>query len=226
MGNLGNNVDLLKLDDSRLDNLFNYGIKRFLECGVDSFYVDYNNINDKVFLSKLVNYIYLYSSNISLKRSFIIGRNHGFAVHKNMVVFVGNTHVDWNTLEVLPRYFSQASNSGISFVGAPIGGFYGGVEDFELYIRYIQLGVFSSLMVLASDYCKYYRREPWRWGTSEKEMIKKYLKQQYLIIQLFVRECKNVLFLLMELQLKLLMKLKIEVKNIVMKMVFQRFVNI
>ena len=71
---------------------------------------------------------------------------------------------------------------GISYIANAIGGYKDGIEDFELYIRYIQFGVFSPLLILASDDGKYYRREPWRWNLSQKEIIKKYLKLRYKLI--------------------------------------------
>lgn len=166
---------ILPLDNTKENILLSYGINNFLSNGIDNFYIDYNNIKDKKTLFKLVQSFYAASNSSTNKRTFIMSRNHNIAPHRNTVIYIGSTHVDWTTLEVLPRYFSTASNNGISFIGFPVGGFYGGVEKFELYIRYIQLGVFSPIMMLASDEGKYYRREPWRWAQNEMEVIRKYL---------------------------------------------------
>ncbi len=109
------------------------------------------------------------------KRGTILARNHQLAPHKDQIIFTGETKVDWNTLTILPQYYASASNNGLSFIASPIGGYYGGIENFELYIRYIELGVFSPMLILASDDGKYYKREPWRWRLSELEIIRKYL---------------------------------------------------
>ena len=64
---------------------------------------------------------------------------------------------------------------GVSWIAHAIGGFYGGIEDRELYIRYIQLGTFSPILMLASASGKYYKREPWKWNSLDQNIINYYL---------------------------------------------------
>lgn len=168
--------NFLPYDNQKLNLYATYGIRNWLSSGVDSFFVDYNNIKDKDTIALLDHYCYVMGSLLLNKRTIAMSRNHQIAIHRNSVIFTGKTKVDWNTLAVLPRYNATASNNGISYVANAIGGYYGGIENFELYIRYIQLGVFSSLLILASDDGKYYKREPWRWNGSQMEIIKKYLQ--------------------------------------------------
>jgi len=179
---LKGNYNLLPLDEAKLNMLLTYGIRSFLAGGIDAFYIDYKNIKDKETLSKLTHQFYAATSMLMNKRSFVMSRNHNIAAHKSTIIYTGNTKVDWNTLTILPRYLSSASNNGISYIASPIGGFYGGIETFELYIRYIQLSVFSPIFLLASDNGKYYKREPWRWNISEQETIKKYFDLRYKLI--------------------------------------------
>ena len=165
----------LPLSNQSLNLYSTYGIRNWISMGFDSFVIDYNNVKDKNTLAIFAHYCYAMSSLLLNKRTVVFARNHDLAVHRNTVVFTGKTKVDWNTLEVLPRYNATASNNGVSYIANAIGGYYGGIENFELYIRYIQLGVFSSMLVLASDDSKYYKREPWRWNAAEAGIIKKYL---------------------------------------------------
>ena len=182
--NIANNIQDLKQNEfsflpltSQSLNLYgNYGVRNWISMGLDSFVIDYNNPKDKETIALLSHYCYALSNLLLNKRVAVFTRNHNLAVHRNTVIFTGKTKVDWNTLSVLPRYNSTASNNGVSYISHAIGGYYGGIENFELYIRYIQLGVFSSLLVLASDDGKYYKREPWRWNQAESEIIKKYLR--------------------------------------------------
>ena len=44
-------------------------------------------------------------------------------------------------------------------------GYQGGIEEDELYLRYIQFACFSPIFLLASEGGKYYKREPWKWNT-------------------------------------------------------------
>ena len=171
----GKDYSFLPVSNQSLNLYGTYGVRNWLSIGIDAFCIDYNNIKDKNTIALFPHYIYAMSSMLLNKRTVVFSRNHDLATHRNTVIFTGKTKVDWNTLAVLPRYNATASNNGISYVAHAIGGYYGGIENFELYIRYIQLGVFSSMLVLASDDGKYYKREPWRWNESETAMIKKYL---------------------------------------------------
>lgn len=166
----------LPLDNQKLNYYATYGINNWLNLGIDSFFVDYNNVKDKKVLDLLDHYCCASTELFLSKRGVVLSRNHQYASHRNQIIYTGATKVDWNTLSILPRYYSTASNNGLSFVASPIGGYYGGIENFELYIRYIQLGVFSSMLILASDKEKYYKREPWRWNIAEREIICKYLR--------------------------------------------------
>lgn len=172
----------LPLSNQSLNLYTNMGINRFTNMGIDAFLIDYNNIKDKTSLALLSQYCYAPSGLSFNKRAVVFSRNHDMAVHRNTVIFTGKTKVDWETLAVLPRFNMTASNSGVSYVANAIGGFYGGIENFELYIRYIQLGVFSSMLVLASEGSKYYKREPWRWNAAEAGIIRKYLNLRNMLI--------------------------------------------
>ena len=171
----GNSIGFIPLDSNKLNTYSSYVMGNLINSGVDVFNVDYNNVKDKSSLSIFNHYCSAFYTLRTNRRSFILSRNHNIAMHRLGVIYTGRTLVDWNTLSILPRYYSSASNMGISYICSATGGFYKGIEDFELYIRYIQLGVFSPLLILASDDGKYYRREPWRFSESQKEIIKKYL---------------------------------------------------
>lgn len=175
---LGNTdpLSFLPIDNNKLNAYSSYVIANLINNGVNIFNVDYNNSNDKITLAVLNHYHYATYGLQNSKRSVVLTRNHNMAIHRQGIIFTGKTHVDWNTLAILPRFNSSASNMGISYIANAIGGYYKGIEDFELYIRYIQLGVFSPILLLASDGGKYYRREPWRFSTSKREIIKKYLE--------------------------------------------------
>ena len=173
--NIKGDYSFLPIDNQKLNLYDSLGLKSWMNLGIDTINIDYNNIKDKDTLSLLNHHAYAMYGLLQNKRGTILTRNHDLSIHKDGVVFAGNTLVDWNTLAILPRYFQTASNNALSYIATPIGGYYGGVENFELYIRYIQLGVFSPMLILASDTGKYYKREPWRWNESQSEIIKKYL---------------------------------------------------
>ena len=171
-----NTVSFLPIDNNKLNMYSASVIASLISNGVDTTLVNYNNKKDLNGLALLDQYHYAMDSIKFNKRGLVLSRNHNLAIHRTSVIITGKTNVDWETLNILPRYNSSASNMGISYIVNPIGGYYHGIENFELYIRYIQFGVFSPMLVIASDDGKYYRREPWRWNISQEEIIKKYLK--------------------------------------------------
>ena len=168
-------ISLLPLDNNNLNIYSNYIIRNFISKGIDGININYNNIKDKSTLALLTHYHHASQEIITNRRGLVLSRNHTFAPHRNTIITTGKTKVDWNTLNAIPEYYSSASNYGLSYVTTPIGGYYGGIENFELYIRYIELGTFSPILLIASDGGKYYKREPWRWNLSQQEIIKKYL---------------------------------------------------
>ena len=176
-GNTGNNknTNFLPINNNKL-NIYTSLINNLINNGIDIFNINYNNPNDKLTLALLNHYHYTTEETELNKRSVVLTRNHNIAIHRYGIITTGKTNVDWETLAILPKYNASASNMGISYIANAIGGYQGGIEDFELFIRYIQFGVFSPLLILASDDGKYYRREPWRWNLSQKEIIKKYLQ--------------------------------------------------
>ena len=173
--NIKGNYPLLPIDNQKINIYDTVGTKSWLGQGIENIYIDYENKKDKNILALLSKHTFALYNLLQNKRPTIFTRNHNNAIHQEGIVYVGKTKVDWEILSILPRYFQAASNNGISYVAAPIGGYYGGIETFELYIRYIQLGVFSSILLLGCDNGKYYKREPWRWNEAESEIIKKYL---------------------------------------------------
>ncbi len=116
------------------------------------------------------------------KRSIIFGYNSNIASHRYPVLYSGKTIVSWDTLKLMVLHNLNASNNGVSFWSHDIGGYYKGIEDNELYIRFVQLGVFSPILKFGSDAGKYYKREPWRWGVKTYSIVKDYLKLRHRLI--------------------------------------------
>ena len=149
--------------------------------GVSLFSIDYNNPLDKNSLWKL-NYYHYVKNDVKNIRGIVLSRNPGYASHRYPIMWSGKTKVNWNTLNLLPRYNLQGYNIGVSFIAHPIGGYSGGIEEDELYLRYIQFACFSPIFLLASEGGKYYKREPWKWNPIIEEHIIEYMKLRYRLI--------------------------------------------
>jgi len=154
---------------------FNMFIRPLENSGISFFNIDYNNIKDRLTLWKIDHY-HTTEREINGIRGLILSRNSKIAPHRYPIVYTGKTKVSWNTLNVLPRYNLSASNDGLSWVAHAIGGFYKGIEQDELYLRYIQFATFSPIFILASDAGEYYKREPWKWSNDLLNVVKNYMQ--------------------------------------------------
>jgi len=152
----------LKLLIHPLDNL-----------GVDFYFIDYNTDLEKINALKF--YQFNDMSRNYQRRPMIVGYNTFKASHRYPILYSGKTIVSWETLKKVPIHNLNASNIGVSWWSHDIGGYYKGIEDNELYARFVQLGVFSPIFKFGSDDSKYYKREPWKWNIKTYTITKEFL---------------------------------------------------
>lgn len=81
----------------------------------------------------------------------ILSRYAGIGSHRYPIGFSGDTYVTWKTLQYLPGFTSTASNAGYTWWSHDIGGHMGGYKDSELFVRFVQFGVFSPINRLHSS---------------------------------------------------------------------------
>lgn len=165
-----------------LTSYFNRLINPLTDKGIDFYWIDYNNNKDLVTLRALSYYHYENYKQYMDKRGLIMTRNGGIAAHRYPVLFSGETSVSWNTLKTLPYYNSLASNLGISWWSHDVGGYKDGVEDSELYARYVQLACFSPIFRFASKRGHYYKREPWKWDVKTLNIVRDYCSLRHRFI--------------------------------------------
>lgn len=169
-------------DVNLVRNYFNYLIEPLKQDGIDFFWIDTNQSKDKNILWSLNNYHYEYDKLNYKRRPFIMTKNCQIAEHRYPVTYSGKTIVSWDTLKMIPKYNMLESNIGNSFVAHDIGGFYQGMEDNELYTRFVQLGTFSPILKFGSDSGKFYKREPWLWSYKTYKITKDYLSLRHKLI--------------------------------------------
>ncbi len=169
-------------DEKFVISFLNKIINPFLDKGIDFLFIDDNDIKNPL-KNFMMNY-YLYN-NMTLndkKRNLIVSRNYGYLPHKFGILYSGKTHVSWRTLRSLPFYNANSSNIGVSWWTHDIGGFEGGTEDSELYMRWVQFGAYSPILRLSSSFGKYYKREPWKWDARTFKVVRDYLRLRHRLI--------------------------------------------
>ena len=163
-----------------VDVLLKYFLHPLENMGVDFFWNDYNP-HDK-YKMYLMNY-YLNKDNLRLnKRSMMLSRNSTFASHTNNILYSGRIPIEWKTLAILPFYNLTNANIGVSFWSHDIGGSVGGIEDNDLYLRSVQLGVFSPILRFNTEKGKYFKREPWKWDLVTNSIASDYLRLRHRLI--------------------------------------------
>ncbi len=168
-------------DKAFIGNYFNNYIKPLNELGVDFYSLDYRGKD--IYALRLFNYyFYRYAASEPNKRGFILSRNGLVNSHLYPACTSGETIVDWRTLKMLPEFNSTASNIGVSWWSHAIGGFKDGIEDNELYTRFVQLGAYSPIFRFSSKGGHYYKREPWRWDVKTLKIVKDYTNLRHKLI--------------------------------------------
>jgi len=175
-------IDFDPLNPKFLDAYFNIFIKSLENIGVDFFWNDYFDEKNLNYLWIINHYHYHFMENDKSKRGFLLSRNPLIASHRYSVLYSGETKVSWDNFRRLPFFSICASNIAVSWWSHDVGGYSGGVEEDDLYIRSVQLGVFSPILRFNSKNGKYYKKEPWKWDYKTKSIVSDYLRLRHKLI--------------------------------------------
>lgn len=95
------------------------------------------------------------------KRPVVFSRWGGPGNHRYPIGFSGDTVVSWKSLAYQPYFSASAANVAYGWWSHDIGGHMGGMEDGELYTRWVQFGVLSPIFRLHCTKDPFQAREPW-----------------------------------------------------------------
>ena len=161
----------LKLIIHPLDNL-----------GIDFYNIDYFDAKKLEDLMLLKHYQLFDMKRRIEKRPLLYGYNATYAAHRDSILYYGKSIVSWDTLKEISMINCSSTNIGVSWWSHDIGGFHKGIEDTELFTRFIQLGVFCPILKLNSDAGRYYKRYPWKWGIKTNNITSNYLRFRHKLI--------------------------------------------
>ena len=152
-------------DDTFISNYFRVMHKPNERAGVDFWWVDWQQgtRTKKAGLDPLwsLNHYHYLDAAKDHPEPLILSRYAGIGSHRYPVGFSGDTHVEWASLDYLPYFTATASNVGYTWWSHDIGGHMHGIKDDELYVRYVQFGVFSPINRLHSTSHEVFTKEPW-----------------------------------------------------------------
>jgi alpha-glucosidase (family GH31 glycosyl hydrolase) len=110
----------------------------------------------------------------------VLSRYAGIGSHRYPVGFSGDTVVCRKSLEFQPWFTANASNAGYTWWSHDIGGHMMNTGNNEIYLRWIQYGVFSPINRLHSNNMSI-SKEPWKFPKAEKNAIR-FLKLRHRLI--------------------------------------------
>lgn len=174
-------------DINFINAFFNSFLKDFIIHDINIFLIKSKTSDRRqefIFNDYLNNYIK--STN---KRGIILSKNTDYATQRNSILYSDEVLTNFQSLDYLPFLTLTAQNKGTNYWSHAIGGFYGGTEDPELYIRYIQFACFNPIFRLSSTFGRFYKREPWKWDVKTYEISKKYMRLRYKLIPYLYTAC-------------------------------------
>ena len=179
------------LNPKYLDVLFKMFLHPLESMGVDFFWNDSTGDMDITKLWALNHYMYLDSGKNSNKRPMILARGGVLAPHRYPVLYGGSSEISWKNLKELPFMYLNAANIGVSWWSHDVGGNHGGIEDGELYLRYVQLSTFGPILRFHGARGKYYKKEPWVWDAKTESITADYLRLRHRLIPYIYTEAYN-----------------------------------
>lgn len=176
------------IDKNFMSAFVKYIIDNLINQGIDIFWLDYKK--DLQGINILSYYFNTDFKKYKEKRIVTFTRSPLVAPHKAGILYSGETFVSWDTLKFLPFYNSMAANKGVVWWSHDVGGFKGGCEDSELYLRYVEFSCFSPIFRFSSERGLYYKREPWAWDVKSYTIAREYaILRQRLIPYIYTEGC-------------------------------------
>ena len=156
------------------------------EIGVDFWWMDWQQgkQSELVGLDPLwmLNHIHYLDLMRNGERGLIFSRWHGLGNHRYPIGFSGDTYVTWDSLAFQPYFTATAANVAFGWWSHDIGGHMFGIEEPELYLRWVQSGVFSPVNRLHSTKNRFHERRPWGYNAEIEELSTAALRFRHSLI--------------------------------------------
>lgn len=166
--------------------------------GVDFWWIDWQQGKDSGLegldpLWALNHYHYLDSVH-RRGEGLILSRYAGVGSHRYPVGFSGDIHMDWEFLDYMPYFTATAANVGYGWWSHDIGGHHRGLRDEELYLRWLQFGVFSPVNRIHCCPAEVTAKEPWTLTEASRAAAEKWFRFRHkLVPYLYSASWKNTL---------------------------------
>jgi len=128
------------------------------------------------------------------RRGMLQARYGGLGSHRYGVLFTGDTQSQWEVLKSECEFNIRAGQVGMAYVSHDIGGFSHSeapIIDPDLYIRWLQFGVFNPVVRFHSAPGSG-SRQPWDYGTRNLEIARYWLKLRHSLMPYLYAAARHV----------------------------------
>lgn len=173
-------------DPDYIDGYFNILHRPYENDGVDFWWIDWQQ-GKNTKLKNLdplwaLNHYHTLAFNGTNKRPLILSRFAEVGSHRYPLGFSGDTFINWPCLDFQPYFTSTATNVGYTWWSHDIGGHQMGSKDDELYLRWVQYGIYSPIMRLHSTSNEFMGKEPWKHNYQAENIAVDFLRQRHSFI--------------------------------------------
>ena len=170
--------------------------KPYEKDGVDFWWIDWQQgkKSDVKGLDPLnaLNHYHYYDNAENGDIPLVLSRYAGIGSHRYPLGFSGDTAINWKVLDFQPYFTANAANAAYTWWSHDIGGHHMGYRDDDLYIRWLQFGVFSPIMRLHSTAIELLGKEPWKYRSDIYSCAKEWLNLRHrLIPYIFTMDYRN-----------------------------------
>ena len=179
-------VDFRLASDDFWNAYFDILHKPYEKDGVDFWWIDWQQ-GTKVDVEGLdplnaLNHYHFLDNAESGQMPLILSRYAGMGSHRYPLGFSGDTAITWKTLDFQPYFTVNAANSAYTWWSHDIGGHHYGYRDDDLYMRWLEFGVFSPIMRLHSTAIELLGKEPWKYKYNVHQAAKYWLNLRHRLI--------------------------------------------
>lgn len=179
-------VDFVCSDDNFWNAYFDILHKPYEKEGVDFWWIDWqqgkgSDVKGLDPLNVLNHYHYLDNAENG-EIPLILSRYAGVGSHRYPLGFSGDSLMNWKSLDFQPYFTANAANIAYTWWSHDIGGHTMGYRDDDLYMRWLQLGVFSPILRLHSSEFELLGKEPWKYKSEVYKTAKEWLNFRHRLI--------------------------------------------
>ncbi len=159
------------------------------DMGVDFWWIDWQQGHqttlkglDPLWWLNHLHYYDLARNTDSPKRPVIFSRWGGGGNQRYPIGFSGDTVVSWKSLAYQPYFTASAANVAYGWWSHDIGGHMGGMEDKELYTRWVQFGALSPILRLHATKNPFIDRVPWAYDAETFTLIRSAMRFRHTLV--------------------------------------------